>query len=37
MTEKKNGLAELIENGRANGKLTTKEISDFIEEMDYLE
>lgn len=35
MTEKKNGLAELIENGRANGKLTTKEISDFIEEMDF--
>ena len=35
MAEKKNGLAELIENGKANGKLTTKEITDFIEEMDF--
>ena len=35
MAEKKNGLAELIENGKANGKLTTKEITDFIDEMDF--
>ena len=35
MAEKKNGLAELIENGKASGKLTTKEITDFIEEMDF--
>ena len=35
MAEKKNGLAELIENGKANGKLTTKEITDFIAEMDF--
>ena len=35
MAEKKNGLAELIESGKAKGKLTTKEITDFIEEMDF--
>ncbi len=35
MAEKKNGLAELIDSGKAKGKLTTKEISDFIEEMDF--
>ena len=35
MAEKKNGLAELIENGKASGKLTTKEITDFIDEMDF--
>ena len=28
-------LSELIENGKAKGKLTTKEITDFIEEMDF--
>ncbi len=35
MAEKKTSLAELIENGKAKGKLTTKEITDFIEEMDF--
>ena len=28
-------LSELIENGKTKGKLTTKEITDFIEEMDF--
>ena len=35
MAEKKMTLSELIENGKAKGKLTTKEITDFIEEMDF--
>ncbi len=35
MAEKKMSLSELIENGKAKGKLTTKEITDFIEEMDF--
>ncbi len=35
MAEKKTTLSELIENGKSKGKLTTKEISDFIEEMDF--
>ncbi len=35
MAEKKNSLAELVENGKAKGKLTTKEISDFMEEIDF--
>ena len=35
MAEKKTTLSELIENGKAKGKLTTKEITDFIEEMDF--
>ncbi|MBQ7874624.1 MAG: RNA polymerase sigma factor RpoD [Oscillospiraceae bacterium] len=35
MAEKKTSLSELIENGKAKGKLTTKEITDFIEEMDF--
>ena len=35
MAEKKTTLSELIENGKAKGKLTTKEITDFIEKMDF--
>lgn len=35
MAEKKMTLSELIENGKSKGKLTTKEITDFIEEMDF--
>ena len=35
MAEKKMTLSELIENGKTKGKLTTKEITDFIEEMDF--
>ena len=35
MAEKKTTLSELIENGKSKGKLTTKEITDFIEEMDF--
>lgn len=35
MAEKKTSLSELIENGKAKGKLTIKEITDFIEEMDF--
>ena len=33
--EKKAILKELLENGKAKGKLTTKEISDALEELDY--
>lgn len=33
--EKKTVLKELLENGKAKGKLTTKEISDALEELDY--
>ncbi len=32
MTEKKNAIRELVENGKRTGKLTTKEINDAIEE-----
>ena len=32
MAEKKNVIRELIETGKRNGKLTTKEINDAIEE-----
>ncbi len=35
MADKKTTLSELIENGKSKGKLTTKEITDFIEEMDF--
>ncbi len=35
MGDKKNGFQELIENGKVKGKLTTKEITDFIEEVDF--
>ena len=35
MAEKKNGVAELIESGKAKNKLTTKEITDFLEEQDF--
>ena len=34
MAEKR-GIVELLENGKAKGKLTTKEISDFLEEVDF--
>ncbi len=34
-TEKKNAIAELMEQGKAKGKLTTKEITDFFEEVDF--
>ena len=33
--DKKSVLKELLENGKAKGKLTTKEISDALEELDY--
>lgn len=33
--EKKALLKELIETGKAKGKLTTKELSDALEELDY--
>ena len=33
--EKKRVLKELLESGKAKGKLTTKEISDALEELDY--
>ena len=32
MAEKKNVLRELLENGKRNGKLTSKELTDAIEE-----
>jgi len=35
MAEKKSGISELLENGKGKGKLTTKEITDFLEEQDY--
>ncbi len=33
--EKRNLIKELIENGKKKGKLTTKEINDVLEEMDF--
>ena len=33
--DKKNAVAELMEQGKAKGKLTTKEITDFFEEVDF--
>ena len=33
--DKKSILRELLENGKAKGKLSTKEISDVLEELDY--
>lgn len=33
--EKRNAVAELMEQGKAKGKLTTKEITDFFEEVDF--
>lgn len=35
MAEKKNSLKELLENGKRNGKVTTKEISDVLEEIGF--
>ncbi len=35
MAEKKSGISELLESGKVKGKLTTKEITDFLEEQDY--
>ena len=35
MDSKKNTIDALLEQGRANGKLTTKEITDALEEMDF--
>ena len=35
MEEKKNTIDGLLEQGKAAGKLTTKEISDALEEMDF--
>ncbi len=35
MAEKKNVIHELIENGRRNGKLTTREINDALEESNF--
>lgn len=34
-TEKKNAIVELLEMGKAKGKVTTQEISDAIEELDF--
>lgn len=34
-TEKKNAIKELIEQGKVKGKLTTKEITDALEELDF--
>lgn len=34
-TEKKSAVAELMEHGKAKGKLTTKEITDALEELDF--
>ena len=33
--EKKTTIKELMEQGKANGKLTTKEITDVLEELDF--
>ncbi|MEG2295492.1 MAG: RNA polymerase sigma factor RpoD [Oscillospiraceae bacterium] len=33
--DKKNAIQELIENGKLHGKLTTKEITDALEELDF--
>ena len=33
MAEKKNAVAELLEQGKAAGKLTTQEINDAIEDL----
>ena len=33
--EKRNAVTELMEQGKAKGKLTTKEITDFFEEVDF--
>ena len=33
--EKKNAISDLVEQGKAKGKLTTKEITDFFEELDF--
>ena len=35
MSENKSALTELIEHGKQNGKLTTKEITDALESCDY--
>ena len=35
MDSKKNTIDSLIEQGQANGKLTTKEITDALEELDF--
>ncbi len=34
-TDRKNAVADLVEQGKAKGKLTTKEITDFFEEVDF--
>ena len=34
-TEKKSAVVDLMEQGKAKGKLTTKEITDALEEMDF--
>ena len=34
-TEKKNVISSLIETGKAKGKLSTKDITDALEELDY--
>ncbi len=35
MSEKKNVIANLVETGKRNGKVTTKEINDALEEMNF--
>ena len=34
-TDKKNVISSLIESGKAKGKLSTKDITDALEELDY--
>lgn len=35
MSEKKNTIESLMEKGKSTGKLTTKEITDALEELDF--
>ncbi|HOF68326.1 MAG TPA: RNA polymerase sigma factor region1.1 domain-containing protein, partial [Ruminococcus sp.] len=35
MEPKKNTIESLMEQGKTNGKLTTKEITDALEELDF--
>ena len=35
MAEKKSAVTELMEEGKRKGKLTAKEITDALEEMDF--
>ena len=35
MSDKKNVIENLLEQGKASGKLTTKEINDALEKLDF--